>query len=62
MEQSTSETLITKVLWLISLDSTLIQVAIRLPCSQPSKKVHIEIQLIVYSVQKAKYGVTASQI
>lgn len=35
--------------------------AIRLPRSQPSKKVHIEIQLTAYTVQSANYGVTASQ-
>lgn len=35
--------------------------AIRLPRSQPSKKVHIEIQLTAYTVQSANYGVPASQ-
>lgn len=35
--------------------------AIRLPRSQPSKKVRIEIQLTAYTVQSANYGVTASQ-
>lgn len=60
-KQSTSESLITKVLWLISLDSTLIQVAIRQPCSQPPKKVHIEIQATVYGVRNTNYGVSVSQ-
>lgn len=60
-KQSTSESLITKVLRLISLDSTLIQVAIRLPRSQPPKKVHIEIQATVYGVRNTNYGVSVSQ-